>query len=379
MFGDDLPMPSVSCHCGARYKVGESSLGKKAKCKKCGKVFTLELVDEGIIPIADDMGFANEVSEASQRASSARADTSGGPPTRFDPSTLPPPVIEPASHPVDETNGNATTYVRSIFAAFSFPASLDNALTFGFLWVAFFVLNLMLSGGFSFGLLGLIRFVFYLAFLGWWASYRFNVVASGAAGDNDLPSLVVPDEGVSGLLMTLLQWVGSWLVVLTPATVFAVIAFMQGWIDIDKLIDALDGGVAGLLFSDSGSGTTALGGLVVLGFFFWPIIILCIALGGFESIFHVGLIVTTIVTTFPVYLFTVVMVFGAKFLGYVLAGFVATRLSAGEGASVSGWLGSSILVSFVVTGITIYSEIVAMKLIGLYYHHFKHRFAWDWG
>ena len=372
-------MPKCRCACGAKYRVAEEAIGKNAKCKKCGAVFTLEPVDEGIIPIADDMGFADKVSRASQRTSSATANASGGPHTRFDPSTLPPPVIERASHPADETTGKATTYVRSIFAAFLFPKSLHNALTFIFLWVVFFVLTLMLSGGVVFGLLALFRFVFYLAFLGWWAAYRFNVVASGAAGDDDLPSLVVPNEGISGLLMTFLQWVGSWLVVLMPATVFAVIAFMQGWMDPDKFIDALDEGVAGLLFLGSGSGSAAFGGLVVLGMFFWPIIILCVALGGFECIWHVVLIVTTIVKTFPVYLFTAVMVFGTVCLGYVLAGFVETRLSAGEGASISSWLGSSILVSFVVTGITIYVEIVAMKLIGLYYHHFKHRFAWDWG
>lgn len=149
--------------------------------------------------------------------------------------------------------------------------------------------------------------------------------------------------------------------------------------DADKLIDALDGGVVGLLFSGSGSGTVAFGALVVLGLFFWPIVILCVALGGFECILHVNLIGTTIVRTFPVYLFTAVIVFGAQSVGYMLAGFVATRLSAGEDASMSSWLGASILVSFVVTGIAIYFEIVTMKLIGLYYHHFKHRFAWDWG
>ena len=29
--------------------------------------------------------------------------------------------------------------------------------------------------------------------------------------------------------------------------------------------------------------------------------------------------------------------------------------------------------------IILYLEIVALRMIGLYYHHFKTRFAWNWG
>ena len=30
-------------------------------------------------------------------------------------------------------------------------------------------------------------------------------------------------------------------------------------------------------------------------------------------------------------------------------------------------------------GLGLYLDVVAMRSIGLYYHHFKGRFAWDWG
>lgn len=368
-------MPTLRCECGAKYRFPESAIGKRAKCKKCGTIIVLEGEDEGPIPIADD-GYMDEMAAAAKRAPAVAETTApvsaGHLPSSETAGRLAPVVVEEADKP--------KTYGQSILAAFLFPTSLHNALTFIFLWVAFFVLTLMLSGGtLGLGLFALIRFVFYLAFLGWWAAYRFNVVASGAAGDDDLPALVAPDEGVAALLMTLLQWVGSWLVVLMPATVFAVIAFMLGWMDPDTFVDALGEGVSSLLFSGSGGGAAAFGGLVLLGLFFWPIIILCVALGGFGCLGRVDLIVTTITKTFPVYLFTTVMVFGTGWLGYVLTGFVDTRLSAAEGASTSSGLGSSILISFLVTGITIYFEIVAMKLIGLYYHHFKHRFAWSWG
>ena len=146
-----------------------------------------------------------------------------------------------------------------------------------------------------------------------------------------------------------------------------------------RIEDAFSDGVPGLIISRHGIGVAVFGGLVILGMFFWPIIILCVALGGFDFINHPGLILSTIVKTFPAYLFTVIMVFGVDWLGHALTGAVDTRLAPGDVEDVSIRLGSSILVSFFVTGITVYFEIVTMKLIGLYYHHFKDRFAWDWG
>ena len=38
-----------------------------------------------------------------------------------------------------------------------------------------------------------------------------------------------------------------------------------------------------------------------------------------------------------------------------------------------------IVVDVVLTLVKLYCWIVAMRCIGLYYHHFKSRFAWSWG
>lgn len=81
-------MTKVCCdQCAAKYKVAESSLGKKAKCVKCGAVFVLQLKgsDDGTFAIADDFDMGDAVSEAADRAarSSARAgfrEGSSGPP-----------------------------------------------------------------------------------------------------------------------------------------------------------------------------------------------------------------------------------------------------------------------------------------------------------
>ena len=50
---------------------------------------------------------------------------------------------------------------------------------------------------------------------------------------------------------------------------------------------------------------------------------------------------------------------------------------------VAGRLGMAVtgrtLWTVLATGVGLYFEIVALRAIGLYYHHYKDRFAWSWG
>ena len=49
-------MAKCYCECGAKYQVAEASLGKKAKCKRCGAAFTLKASEDGTIAIAEEIG-----------------------------------------------------------------------------------------------------------------------------------------------------------------------------------------------------------------------------------------------------------------------------------------------------------------------------------
>ena len=67
-------MPTSHCQCGAKYRYGESSIGKRARCKKCGTVFTLTPEDEeGPIPLSDDSDMRDEIAAAAARARTAAA------------------------------------------------------------------------------------------------------------------------------------------------------------------------------------------------------------------------------------------------------------------------------------------------------------------
>ncbi len=386
-------MPTQHCECGAKYRFSDASLGKRAKCKECGTVFSLVGDEElGPIPFADEGVTSPEVATPNTAPAHGPAEAPVCPGCRI---TLPVGAKICVDCGIDLATGReiATsqeksheyasdrprTYAQDILATFMFPTSLRNAITFGVLCVVILLLD-FLTGSVGFWVFALLVLVCRLAFLGWWASYRFNVVAAGAAGDLDLPDLMVANDGLGALVMVFFRWLGSWILVLLPAAVFFGVAASQGWLDLNALDAALDNGVAGFLFFGSGPAEIAFGLLVVLGLFVWPIVILCVALGGFGCLGRVDLITYTMVRTFPVYLFTAAMVFGTDLLKFVLSSYVVDGLSGGgEEQGSAAWTGMTVLISCLVMGVGVYFELVAMRLIGLYYHHFKDRFAWSWG
>jgi hypothetical protein len=107
-----------------------------------------------------------------------------------------------------------------------------------------------------------------------------------------------------------------------------------------------------------------VGALLLAGMVLWPMLALSVTMGGFSTLARVDLMALTIVKSLPVYLFTVAVVFGA-FL--VLGVLDVVKEVFGLFAAV------------IVIGAGLYLQIVALRMIGLYYHHFKHRFAWSWG
>lgn len=344
-------MPTHTCQCGTKYQIAEHSIGKKAKCKKCGAVFVIEADDE-LFSFADEAEISREASSTSSVPPSAETpqDSVG---TVFD--DMPPPTPSYRAHEasgVAEDVGRPKGFLKSVLWTFLFPASVHNLICFTVVWVVLFV------GYFLAGFLPIIGAFLGLIVFGWYAAFRFSIIESAAAGEEDLPDPGSSDGLLGGVVLPGFKWIGSWAVVLLPAIVYLLVAFGKG---------SAGGGNVLSLFEKGGSllelarANALLAPLLILALFMWPMVVLCVALGGFQSLYRLDLIVITIIKTFPVYLLTVGFVFGAVKLEQVLTG-PATGVF-----------------SFIVVGIALYFEIVSARIIGLYYHHFKHRFAWDWG
>jgi hypothetical protein len=85
------------------------------------------------------------------------------------------------------------------------------------------------------------------------------------------------------------------------------------------------------------------------------------------------------VRSFPAYLVTLVLVFGATAVEEALHNAVSAGATTGTGGGIGTAFGGYLAAYALSVGITLYCNIVMLRAIGLYYHHFKHKFAWDWG
>ena len=344
-------MPRHTCDCGARYRFPESSIGKRSKCKQCGAVFTLVDDENGVIPVAEDTGASPDVAP----------EPGVGPLTTAQGEVFAPAGSPASIHSVGSGAGQIAGdalkpgFSTDVLWTFLFPASPGNLVTFVVIWVVMLIIPFASLGVLAGGLIGVL-------INGWYAAFRLAVLQSAAAGEHDLPSPAFSRDLVDDLIYPLFQWIGSWVVVYIPACVYLLLACLGGNVDPFDALRMAFGGIE-RVFHQAGGQPPVFSILVCVGAFLWPMIVLCIALGGFQTVYRLDLIVSTIIRTFPVYILTVLLMFGAAFLQRTLI------------VSASG-----VSMRFVISvGVTVYFDIVLMRLIGLYYYHFKDRFAWSWG
>lgn len=350
-------MPHFTCECGAKYRFAESAIGRRAKCKKCGTSFLLAPNSSGTtISVAKDPAPPPSVSRPPVTRARITTEDRGSAPPPVIPSpleTLSPPLFVKA----DPSRG----YVSSILWTLVFPSTPHNLATFIALWLALTMGPLVPFIGFFIGL--------FLLF--WYAAFCFLVVSSAAAGDSDLPRVGFSGDVVEEYLYPALRWSVSWMVVMFPAGLYLAFLSWQGnsppWQAVPmKLADVKDSIAGGL--------DPALLILVGLGFAAWPITILCIALGGVGAALRVDLTFRTVVRTVDTYLITLLLLSGALGLAAVTGDLLEKTLTRKGGPP-----GGGAMSYFLGVGIELYCSIVLMRMIGLYYHHFKSRFAWSWG
>jgi hypothetical protein len=361
-------MPTQHCTCGAKYRFPDSALGRRVKCKKCDVVFKLTgKDDDGTIPIAEE-GLMGEMAAAADRFTGApvspRDSASSG---QFGPggSTMHLPSPESSGGFGEAVVDRAVApsgYFRDLYTTLLFPAGLGNLVTFMFVWGMLFFSSAVLSAAGGLGLVG--QFII----LGWYCAYRFSVISQAASGEPDLPALTLDEGSFEGIILAVLRWLGSWIVVLIPAYVCLTVMLYLGITRGLTPLDLLSGGV---LAAAKNVDVFAVALLMFASILAWPMVVLCVALGGFTSLGRMDLIIVTLIKTLPVYILTAVFVFGADLLGTYLSFKLPQSYTSGIAVYFMGHL--------MVTGVGLYFEIVALRVIGLYYHHFKHRFAWDWG
>lgn len=334
----------VSCGiCGKNYKAPDKAAGKRLSCKECGESIKIPEPEAE----HDDDDFSSLLADAVELESKSKSI----------PQVARKPMVKAEKYQGDEdgpvTRKKTNTYTEDLVGTFLFLVDPANLFTFVLIWIMLCSKDVILPYAGVFGMLG------QLILLGWYSNYRFSIIYESASGRKELPELS-PEEG---FFFPMLQWIATWILVHFPAYLYLAVVIFTG------VANMGGDGMLGMDF-DGLSEILPVFHLSVFvflycaGLFFWPILALCVAVGGFETIFRIDLMVVTIFKTLPVYLFTA----GAMFV-------VAVLQVIGSIVAVRGGLGSvAVMLLF-----TLYLEIVSLRLIGHYYHHFKKRFAWNWG
>lgn len=361
-------MPRYECVCGAKYRFSEAHRGRKGKCRKCDAVFTL--VDESDpIPIAGEPEIKVSIDSMSARQAGVAQ------PILY-PSIAPGPCVIIKSDEDTRAKGPGG-YWQSLLWTGLFAAQPRD--------LAIFLIICVIVSAFE-GLFGFTSTMFmgtgilllgvWLLYKGWYASVRFAVVASAAAGDEHLPDLALGSNWLEDLFVPAIQWAGSWVAVMLPAIGFTIYyAYSLGgnqwsssWIlgtPAPNAFNVVD--------------ENAFWGCVGLGLFMWPMTILCVALGGLSTLWRIDLMCLTILRTLPVYLLTVVIVVASEGGGLLLQTAIYSSIAPLNASGGLAPLGDRMIAAFSSNAIRVYATIVMLRAIGLYYHHFKHRFTWNWG
>lgn len=380
----------VKCSCGAGLKLSEKMADKVIKCPKCAKKFRVPLAKfqakaaQGVIPPAPDKrpprpkpatvaapvdpvpanlddellgdaggsyGISDQdlLSEAVYQSSAPAVE-------------LPPPPVVPVSMPVEAPTelGYAQDPVRmkrssvaagviaaparsfwlDLFYAFIFPfASLGNAMNTLFVLVANVVA--------AFSCFGLFVEMYM-------AAVYMNIVSDTASGSEEYKAASLEGGLWEAVIRPFLRYIGTGLIALSPMWAYLLL------LDHNVIRPSL------FIF------TLWTGA----GIFLWPILMLLASLEILSSIFAIHRIFETIAKTILPYLaiWAMLLLAGMIMMVSLFGASVLASLgldTGGFGASLFGVVGGRIAGEVIST----YLMLVTMRLVGLYYLHYKHKFT----
>ena len=323
-----------TCDCGRKLDFRDAAGGRQARCLTCGRVFTVPEAHDvregayGMSPTRTRSSDHRAPSMMTDAEEQARADPRGAAADRA--------VGRRGSRPFWLDVG------RSFFLMLR-PGNIATIVGYG---VLIFFITLPLSIPFY--------FVVRLLLLAKVAAYFMLVIRSTAGGDDDLPASELWGDFWNDTVLPLVAFFAATLLVLAPAFIVGV------WLALRNAPDHLI--------------EQWYWGLGALGVFLWPITILAVSMGGASALIRFDLLLVTIIRTIAPYSVVSALMFALFWIGAV-AGGAATLGNPANPPSP----GASIAYQGVVSVIAAYTQIVWMRLIGLYYRHYSPRFPWSAG
>ncbi len=374
-------MPSYKCKCGAKYKLPETSIGKKAKCKHCNLVFVVkddkQAAPKQIESDPNDLFADIEAAVSRSKTETATERVTVDPYAAMTAAYGPAVVTATPSAPskATKTPSVATGYGHALLRALQFPFSIHNGIVFMIIWFILAVQGTILPRAGCVGLLAII------IISGWYCTFCFDIVGEAAANRDDLPKISFDQGFMDDIIIPFFSWIGSWLVVLAPAIIYLTVK-AAGILSDPANASIIASGDFGALADELEDGQVVFYVLFYGGIAMWPMVILCVALGGFSTIGRIDLLMLTIVKTLPVYLLTAGIFLATEYTSGLLQEYLKGTIVMPKAAGATSFMdifGIVMLWIALARGVELYFTVVALKAIGAYYYYFKDKFAWSWG
>lgn len=250
----------------------------------------------------------------------------------------------------DVIQGPARGFWTDAFQSFVYPFRTGaNVITFIMICVAS-ALRIPLS------MLGCYALIPIFIIFGWIASLYLSVVQETASGSDDLPGIKMEDGFIDDIVKPALKYLGAFAVSMGPALAYVILMAAN------VLPEALVSGAALLAW---------LAG----GIFLWPVFVLLFAFNALDMIYRIDLIFTTIFRTLGAYvsIWLMLLLVGFTWLLPLIA-VITAAINLNIPIPTLDF-GSSMAIEAAFDVLDVYLTIVSMRLIGLYYLHFKRRFT----
>ncbi len=348
---------SIHCTCGSTFDVPDRYAGQSAHCIGCGAAVGVpDIFDDGadgLIPLAgEDPADVPLLQTEPQLELSAPAAATAE--TDLDEARLSA-KRDPRRDAILPTECTFWQDSGRSFSIFLDPENTAVCLFVWFLHLVWGTLTYAMSG--ASGAAGgyaliMVPVMFFLKLLiaGVLCSFYLNIILETARGEDRLPPLAIEGSPWDDIFRPLLLFVGSWVAVMLPAVLLVYFG------PVNLVTPQLVLIVAGI------------------GVFLWPVTILTVAVGDSLRALRPDLIVATVARTLLPYLAVWAMLavaLGLLFLPKLVGAFGRPGGVPGGGALAGTWVTS--VIACVFSGFLL---IIIMRILGLYYRHFKDRFAW---
>ncbi len=355
--------------CQTAFRVPAEKVGKRVRCRRCGTTFTIAAETSDPPPGTGYLEFESPPSgspldpwQASQSAQPGPAAAAG--------------ATEATEESADEMPrvpllGATRVYVREIGRTLLLMARPQSLVVLAIVCV---ICSLQLVA--TFALCFALPMQIILA--GWYLAYLLNVVVSGTANEDALPSLTMEDGVIEGILYPLLKFVAIAVLSMVPLGLmllsFARAGELGGLEALEVWVRVLQRDFSAMLTLEP-EHQLAAWLMLGLGVVFQPIMLLVVAVDTIRSLLRIDLMARTIIRTAPGYAVLLVLTLVTNAAPVLLTASLGLDAPEAMLPRLGEWFAWSVAV--VCAGVLL--SVLQMRATGLYYHFFKTRFAWSWG